>query len=164
MRMGACRRRRGYLGFAVSPCHSGLGLDAGKRKVARKAPMGQRVCFPDWGESGNFLCRCSRRVEMSLLKRAGRGLREMPSNAGWAVSQVRGSSRSWGAGEEGAVQLQMKRAEDAGERAREAEEQAVQAAQEAEELSDYALEVTRQGRAHIKKVNRDTERELEQRI
>src|SRR6187200_1157717 len=99
---------------------------------------------------------------MSILERARRGLRDIPSNAEWAVSQVRGSSRAVGAGGKDSVQLHMKRAEDAAEQAREAEEQAAQAAHEAKELSDYALEVTERGRAHIKEVNRDTQRELEQ--
>src|SRR6185437_3812584 len=129
--------------------------------------------------SGTYRRR-RRKVEMSLLERARRGLTEMPSNAEWAISRVRASGLSVGAAAEGAaskarhqgrrlseaagdavpfgedsLQLRMKRAEDAAERAREAEEEAVQAAQEAKELSDHALEVTQRGRARIKQVDRD---------
>ena len=126
---------------------------------------------------------------MSLLERARRGLTELPSNAEWAVSQVRGSTHSVGAVTEGAVskardqtrrfseaagdavpfggdsiELRMKRADDAAERAREAEEEAVEAAQEAKDRSDYVLEVTERGRARMKQVDRDAQRELARRI
>src|SRR5690242_13765551 len=121
---------------------------------------------------------------MSLLDRARSGLRDLPSNAEWTVSQVLGSSRSGGpvsrARDQGrrfseavrdavpsgqdSIQLRMKRAEDAAERAREAEERAAEAAQEAKECSDYALDVTQRGQARVKEVNRDTQRQLEQRV
>ena len=126
---------------------------------------------------------------MSLLERARRGLTELPSNAEWAVSQVRGSTRSVGTAAEGAlskardqgrrfseaagdavpfgddsIELRLKRAEDAAERAREAEQEAVEAAQEAKDRSDYAVEVTERGRARMKQVDRDAQRELARRI
>jgi len=126
---------------------------------------------------------------MSLLERARRGLRDMPSNTSWVVSQLRGPSETIGAAAdeaaskardqgrrfseavmdavpsgEDSIQLRMKRAEDAAERARDLEEQAVTAAQEAKERSDYALDVTQRGRAHVKEVNRNTLRVREQRI
>src|SRR6185437_3946784 len=118
----------------------------------------------DWGEVGAIHSRCLRKVEMSVLEWARQGLRDIPSNAEWAISQVRGSVAAAGPFGGDAVQLQMNRAEEAAERAREADEEAVQAAQEAKELSDHALEVTQRGRARVKQANRDTQRELAHRI
>jgi Rho termination factor, N-terminal domain len=122
---------------------------------------------------------------MSLLERMRVGLRELPSNAAWLASRFRGSTDAVGtaaarARDQGvrlseavadvvpvgpdSVQLQMKRAQDAADRAREAEERAVEAAQEAKERSDHALRVSERGRARVKEVNSETAREREQRI
>jgi hypothetical protein len=122
---------------------------------------------------------------MSLAERMGIGLREIPSNAAWVVSRLRGSTDAVGtaaarAREQGlrlseavtdavpvgqdSIQVRMKRAQDAADRAREAEERAVEAAQEAKERSDHALHVTERGRARVKEVNGETERELTRRI
>lgn len=95
----------------------------------------------------------------------------MPPNASWAVSHLLGSGEAARSVSDGAVskvrdqgrrlteavmdavptgedsiQLRMKRAEDAAERARDPEERAVQAAQEAKERSDKALQVSQRGR------------------
>jgi colicin import membrane protein len=126
---------------------------------------------------------------MSVLERTRDGLREMPSNAAWLVSRLRGSTDAVGTAAESAaarardqrrrlseavadavpggtdsIHVQMKRAQEAADRAREAEERAVEAAQEAKELSDHALHVSERGRASVKEVDRETARELERRI
>jgi colicin import membrane protein len=122
---------------------------------------------------------------MSLLERMSAGLREAPSNAAWLVSRLRGPTDVAGTAAErlrvqslrlseavtdavplgpDSIQVRMKRAQEAAERAREAEERAVEAAQEAKERSDRALRVSEAGRARVKEVNAETARELERRI
>src|SRR5690349_23022092 len=63
----------------------------------------QRAGLASGSRGSGTYRRRSGRVEMSLLERARRGLTELPSNAEWAVSQVRGSTHSVGAVAEGAV-------------------------------------------------------------
>ena len=126
---------------------------------------------------------------MSLSERARTGLREMPSNAAWllsqalkpaegvgdtahsAVSAARDQRRRAGAalidsvpvgGD--SVDIRMKRAREAAERARDAEEQAVAASEEARDRADHARKVSERGRAHLAEVQRGTEREVKQRV
>ena len=126
---------------------------------------------------------------MTLLERTRTGLREMPSNAAWLASRAlapkdavgsaaesaasRAREQSWRLSEalgdampggSDSIQVRMKRAQDAADDAREAEQRAVEAAQEARERSDHALHVSGRGRARIKEVERETAREMEQRI
>ena len=119
---------------------------------------------------------------MSLAERARTGLKEMPSNAAWVLSralqpvdsaatEARDQRRKIGAAVADAaplggdsVEIRMKRARDAAERAREAEEEALEAAQESKELSDHARQVSERGRARKQEVDRETNRELKQRI
>ena len=72
---------------------------------------------------------------MSLSEQTRTGLRRLPSNAAWLLSRARDRGRKVGAAVVDAapvggdsVEIRMKRAQDAGERAREAEERAVDAA------------------------------------
>lgn len=174
----------------VGLLHASSNLSAGKGRGGHLRPAGEQVkrglAFSLVGQLHRIVVW---EVHMSLLERARWGLRDMPSNASWVVSQLRGSSPTIGAvadeaaskardqsrrfseavmdavpSGEDSIQLRMKRAEDAAERARDAEERAVAAAQEAKERSDYALDVTQRGRAHVKEVNRNTQRGREQRI
>ena len=119
---------------------------------------------------------------MSLSERARTGLKEMPSNAAWVLSRAlqpvesaaagaRDQRRKVGAAVVDAapvggdsVEIRMKRARDAAERAREAEEGALEAAQESKELSDHARQVSERGRARKQEVDRETNRELKQRM
>ena len=126
---------------------------------------------------------------MSLSERAKTGLREMPSNAAWLVSRAlqpadavgttagdaragaRDKRRSLSAtvidaipGGGDSVELRLKRAREAAERAREAEDHAVEAAEDAKERSDHARKVSERGRARITEVERETSRWVKQRI
>jgi colicin import membrane protein len=126
---------------------------------------------------------------VGVVERALGGIRDMPSNARWLVSRFGDSTHAVGAAAESAatvardqsrrlseavadampvgddsIQLRMKRAQDAADRAREVEERAVAAAQEAKQRSDHALQVTERGRVRVKEVDRDVTRELERRI
>jgi hypothetical protein len=96
-------------------------------------------------------------VEMSLLKQARRGLREMPSNVAWVVNSVIGST-------DDPIALRMIRAQDAANQAREAEERALEAAQEAKELSEHALHVSERGRARVDEIDREATVERGRRI
>jgi hypothetical protein len=100
---------------------------------------------------------------MSLLERTRTGLREMPSNAAWLLSQVFRPAEAIGTATESAtggardqglkigaaivdavpvgqdsVEIRVKRAREAAERAREAEDRAVEAARESKALADHA--------------------------
>jgi DNA repair exonuclease SbcCD ATPase subunit len=124
-----------------------------------------------------------------LSERTRTGLREMPSNAAWLLSRVlqpaeavgtaaesaaasardRGRSMKVAVADitpvgEGSVDVRMKRAQDAAERAREAEERVVRAAQESKELSDHARGVGERGRARVTEVERETTRRVKQRV
>ena len=126
---------------------------------------------------------------MSLSERAKTGLREMPSNAAWLVSRALQPADAVGttAGDARAgardkrrslsatvidaipvggdsVELRLKRAREAAERAREAEDHAVEAAEDAKERSDHARKVSERGRARITEVERETSRWVKQRI
>jgi colicin import membrane protein len=108
---------------------------------------------------------------MSLSERARTGLREMPSNAAWLVSRARDQRRRASAAVVDAspvggdsVETRMKRARDAAERAREAEERALEAAREAKERSEHARQVSERGRARVAEVERETSRNLKQRV
>ncbi len=126
---------------------------------------------------------------MSLSEQTRAGLREMPSNAAWLLSRVLKPAEAIGNAAESAtagardrgrkvraavvdatpvggdsVDIRMKRAQDAGERAREAEDRAVEAARESNARSDHARQVIERGRARVKEVERDTSRYVKQRL
>jgi colicin import membrane protein len=126
---------------------------------------------------------------MSLSERARTGVREMPSNAAWLLSRalkpaegvgdaahstaadIRDRGRQASAALIDAapvggdsVDVRMKRARTAAERARNAEQEAVQASQEARDLAEHARKVSERGRAHLNQVQRDTERQIKQRV
>lgn len=126
---------------------------------------------------------------MSLSERTRTGLREMPSNAAWLVSRVLKPADAVGTAAESAtaaareqgrkvraavvdaapvggdsVDIRMKRAHDASERAREAEDRAVEAARESKDRSEHARQVSELGRAHMKEVERETGRRVKQRV
>jgi DNA repair exonuclease SbcCD ATPase subunit len=125
---------------------------------------------------------------MSLAKQTQIGLREMPANAAWLLSRMlkpaehvgdaaesaaagaRDRSRQLGAAVIDAVpiggdsvEIRMRRAHDAGLEARAAEDQAVAAAQESKARADHARETSERGRARLKTVERETERQVKQR-
>jgi Rho termination factor, N-terminal domain len=126
---------------------------------------------------------------MSLLERTRTGLREMPSNAAWLLSRAlkpadglgtAAESVAAGARDRGrkaraavvdaapvggdSVEIRMRRAQDAGERAREAEERAVEAARESKDLAEHARQVSESGRARLRDVERETSRDVKQRV
>jgi DNA repair exonuclease SbcCD ATPase subunit len=126
---------------------------------------------------------------MSLSEQARTGLREMPSNAAWLLSRVlkpaqavetTAESATAGARDQGrkvkaavvdatpfggdSVDVRMRRAQDAGERAREAEERAAEAAHESKERSAHARDVSEHGRARLREADRETNRMVKQRI
>jgi colicin import membrane protein len=126
---------------------------------------------------------------MSLSERARTGFREMPSNAAWLLSRalkpaegvgdaahstaadIRDRGRQASAALIDAapvggdsVDVRMKRARTAAERARNAEQEAVQASQEARDLAEHARKVSERGRAHLNQVQRETERQVKQRV
>ena len=119
-----------------------------------------------------------------VLERTRTGLREMPSNAAWLLSRAVKPGEALGeaaadARDQGwkaaaalvdatpvgdSVEIRARRARDAAERAREAEERAVEAARESKSLADRAHEVSERGRARLKDVDRETSREVKQRV
>lgn len=126
---------------------------------------------------------------MSLSEQTRTGLRDLPSNAAWLLARVLKPAEAVGTAAESAtagardqgrkvraavvdaapiggdsVDIRMRRAQDAGERAREAEDQALEAAQESKERSEHAREVSEQGRARCREVERETSRQVKQRI
>lgn len=126
---------------------------------------------------------------MSLSEVTLAGLRDMPSNAAWLLSralkpaEVLGSaaeSATSGARDRGrkvaaavvdaaplggdSIEIRMRRAQEAGERARTAEERAVEAAQQSKARSDHAREVIERGRAQVKEVERESARQAKQRV
>src|SRR5215204_312444 len=113
-----------------------------------------------------------------MFERTRTGLREMPSNAAWLVSRALGDTAA-GAHDQGrkvtaavvdaapvgdSVEIRARRARVAAERAREAEERAVEAARESKAHADRAREVSERGQARIKDVERETGREVKQRV
>ena len=128
-------------------------------------------------------------LKMSLSERTRTGLQEMPSNAAWLLSRVLKPAEGVGTATESAtaglrdrrrkvsaavidaapgggdsVEIRMKRAQEAGERAREAEDRAVEAAQESKERSDHARQVGERGRARVKEVERETAKWIKERV
>jgi colicin import membrane protein len=126
---------------------------------------------------------------MSLPEQARTGLREMPSNAAWLLSRVLRPAEAVGAAAETAavgardrgrrvtaavvdaapgggdsVDIRMQRAQEAGERAREAEDRALDAARESKDRSQHARQVSEDGRARLREVQRETARHVKQRI
>lgn len=119
-----------------------------------------------------------------MFERTRTGLREMPSNAAWllskavkpaeAVGDVASGARDQGRRASAAVvdavpvgdsvEIRARRAREAEARAREAEERAVEAARESKALADHARQVSEQGQARIKDVERETDREVKQRV
>ncbi len=126
---------------------------------------------------------------MSLSKQTRTGLREMPSNAAWLLSRVLKPADAVGTAAESAaagardrgrkvraavvdaapvggdsVEVRMRRAQDAGERAREAEDRAVEAARESKDRADHARQVSERGRDRLLEVKRETSRHAKQRV
>lgn len=126
---------------------------------------------------------------MSLLTHTRTGIREMPSNAAWLLSKVVKPAKNVGDAAESAaagtrdtgykaraaiadatplggdsVHVRMRRAQDAGARAKEAEDQAVGAAQESRTLSDHARQVSERGRTQMRELERETDRQVKQRV
>src|SRR5829696_9690795 len=116
-----------------------------------------------------------------MLERTRTGLREMPSNAAWLLSRALQPAEDAAAGarDKGrkvtaavvdaaplgdSVEIRARRAHDAAERAREAEERAVEAARESKAVADRARAVSDRGRARLKEVDRETSREVKQRV
>lgn len=123
------------------------------------------------------------------MERTRSGLREMPSNAVWLMSQALKPAEAIGSAAESAttgardrgrkvgaavvdaipvggdsVEIRVKRAQDAAERAREAEDRAVEAARESKSLADQARQVSERGRARAKDVDREMSRYVKQRV
>jgi Rho termination factor, N-terminal domain len=118
---------------------------------------------------------------VTMFERTRTGLREMPSNAAWLLSQALRPAEGAAAGARDrgrqvtaavvdaapigdSVEIRARRAQEAAERAREAEERAVEAARESKALADHAREVSDRGHARIKDVERETSRETKQRV
>ena len=116
-----------------------------------------------------------------MFERTRTGVREMPSNAVWLVSRALkpADDVATGAREQGrkmaavvvdaapvgdSIEIRARRAHDAAERARDAEERAVEAARLSKERADHARAVNERGEARIKEVERETSRELKQRV
>ena len=107
-----------------------------------------------------------------LSESAGTGLRELPANAAWLLSQVlpseagpvaetRDAARRLKASVEDAapigdsVETRMKRASTAAERAQRAEEEALAAAEESKRASDHARVVAESNRTQIAELKRE---------
>jgi F0F1-type ATP synthase membrane subunit b/b' len=126
---------------------------------------------------------------MNLLERTRTGVKEMPSNAVWLLSRALkpvdgiedaagsavANARDQGRRIEAAVvdaapfggdsiEIKLRRAQDAAERAREAEERAREAAQDSKSQADKVKEVGERGQARIREVERETDRQIKQRI
>jgi hypothetical protein len=124
-----------------------------------------------------------------MFERTRTGLREMPSNAAWllsralkpvdAVEDAAGSAvesaRDQGRRIEAAVidaapvggdsvEIKLRRAQDAAERAREDEERAREAAQDARSQAEKVKEVSERGHARLRELERETDRQIKHRI
>jgi len=117
-----------------------------------------------------------------LAHTAGTGLRELPSNAAWLLSQMlpteevgpaagpRDTARRIKATIEDhtpigdSVETRMKRARVAAERAQAAEEEALAAAEESQRRSDHARVITERNRSQIAELKRELKRRVEQRV
>jgi colicin import membrane protein len=137
-----------------------------------------------------FDCSELPRRLVPVLERARIGLREMPSNAAWLASRAFKALRAGGesgapapartgghdrrrkaaaivdpAGDGGfSVDMLVRRAREAAERAQTAEDQALEAAEESRALAERAREVSERGRALMEEVNRETSLEVEERV
>lgn len=125
---------------------------------------------------------------MSLSERTRTGLKEMPSNAAWLLARALRPAGAVGDAAESAtaqardrgrkvtaavldaapvggdsVEVRMRRAREAAERARDAEERAVEAAQESKDRSDHARRVSERGRARLAEVERENARRIKRR-
>ena len=126
---------------------------------------------------------------MSLPEQARTSLRELPSNAAWLLSRAlkpaegvgdAAHSAAAGARDRGrrasaalidaapvggdSVDIRMKRAREAAERARAVEQEAVQSSQAARDFAERARKVSARGHAHLNQVQRETERQVNQRV
>jgi colicin import membrane protein len=117
-----------------------------------------------------------------LSDSASTGLRELPSNAAWLLSQLlpaeaagpaeatRDTARRIRASVEDAapigdsVETRMKRARAAAERARQAEDEALAAADEARRSAEHARQVTEGNRSQIAELKRELKRRVEQHV
>jgi colicin import membrane protein len=108
---------------------------------------------------------------MSVVERTWTGLREMPSNTAWLLSRARDRRRKVSAAVVDAapiggdsLEIRMKRAREAAERARDAEEHAAEAARESKERSEHVRQVSERGRARVAEVDGETSRWIKQRV
>src|SRR5512133_1449481 len=117
-----------------------------------------------------------------LAQGAGTGLRELPANAAWLLSQVlpteeggpaagpRDAARRIKASVEDAapvgdsVETRMKRARAAADRAQRAEEEALQAAEESKHSSDHARIVTERNRTELAELKRELKQHVERTV
>ena len=119
-----------------------------------------------------------------MFERTRTGLLEMPSNAVWLLSRALKPAEALEDVATGArdqrrkitaavvdaapvgesVEIRARRAHDAAERAREAEERAVEAARISKERAEHAREVSDWGEARIKEIERETTRQVKQRV
>jgi colicin import membrane protein len=116
-----------------------------------------------------------------LSESAGTGLRELPSNAAWLLSQVlpseagpvaetRDTARRLKASVEDiapigdSVETRMKRARTAAERAQRAEEEALAAAEESKRTADHARVVAESNRAQVAELKRELKHRVQQTV
>jgi chromosome segregation ATPase len=120
-----------------------------------------------------------------LLERTRTGLKEMPSNAIWllsraltpidAIEDAAVSVRDQGRKIEAAVidstpvggdsvEIRIRRAQDAAERAQEAEDEARAAAQDAKADAERARQISESGRTRLREIDRQSDREVKQRV
>ena len=119
-----------------------------------------------------------------MFERTRTGLREMPSNAVWLMTRTLKPAEALenvatGARDQGrkmtaavvdaapvgdSVEIRARRAHNAAEHAREAEERAVEAARVSKERADHARAVSERGHARIKEIERETTRQIRQRV
>jgi colicin import membrane protein len=124
-----------------------------------------------------------------LSERTRMGIRELPSNAAWMLSRVLRPAETVGSatgsaaadardqarrmraavvdatpGGRDSIDVRMKRAREAAERARAVEDEALEAARESKDRADHARQVSERGRARVRDVERETSRAVRQRI
>jgi DNA repair exonuclease SbcCD ATPase subunit len=139
-------------------------------------------------DKSSFLTHLAKGL-MYLLERTRTGLKEMPSNAVWLLSRAlkpvdavedaagsaAASARDQGRKIEAAVidaaplggdsvEIKLRRAQDVAERAREAEERAREAAQDSKSQAEKVKKVSERGHTRLREVERETERQIKQRI
>jgi type I site-specific restriction-modification system R (restriction) subunit len=104
---------------------------------------------------------------MLLLELMRTGLREMPSNSAWLLAQaLKPAAAVADAAPFGgdSVAIRARRAHEAAERARETEARALEAARESKARAAYARQVGERGRARMTEVERETSRDVKQRV